>query len=174
MELENKFNDSKVYKIVCRVTNLVYIGSTTQGLNRRLIQHKADYKRYLAGNYSYLSSFEIIKNNDYYIKKIKSYNFNNNDDLLDKETFWIKRYGSVNKNIPNRTKEEYSTYYYQKNKDIIVAKHNKYRLENRAEINAKQNISCLCSCGKTYTKQHKHRHEQTKLHLKHLKLLTLI
>ena len=142
MELENKFNDSKVYKIVCRVTNLVYIGSTTQGLNRRLIQHKADYKRYLAGNYSYLSSFEIIKNNDYYIKKIKSYNFENNDDLLGKETFWIKRYGSVNKNIPNRTKEE-------------------YRNDHKIEINA----ICMCSCGCTYTYTHKARHEKSKRHL---------
>ena len=157
MELENKFNDSKVYKIVCRVTNLVYIGSTTQGLNRRLIQHKADYKRYLAGNYSYLSSFEIIKNNDYYIKKIKSYNFENNDDLLGKEGYWIKKYESVNKIIPNRTPKEW----YEDNREVIRAKDRNRYFENRITILC----VCDCVCGKTYTKHHKARHEKTKRHL---------
>ena len=146
MELENKYNHSIVYKIVCNVTGLVYIGSTTKGIDTRLIQHKADYKRYLAGRFANLSSFEIIKNNNYYIKKIKSYNFDNNDELLEKEAFWIKKYGSVNKFIPNRTQRE-------------------YYLDNKIEINAKHNAICICTCNCTYTQANKAQHYKTKKHL---------
>ena len=182
MELENKYNNSIVYKIVCKVTGLVYIGSTTQCLLQRLSEHKSTYRRYLNGTYNYVTSFKILENNDFYIKKIKSYNFDNNNDLLKKETYWIKKYKSVNKVIPNRTQIEYyqdnieviSAYqseYYENNKEIIKSNSLKNYLRNRITILAKQQEVCNCVCGCTYTHNHKARHEKTK---KHLKLMALI
>ena len=167
MELENKYNNSIVYKIVCNVTGLVYIGSTTQEIKTRLIKHKSNYKGYLAGNYGYTTSFKIIENGDYYIKKIKSYNFESKEELHKKEAYWIKRYESINKIIPNRSKKEW----YEDNREEIKAKDRNRYFENKIEINAKKSIICLCSCGCTYTHNHKSRHEETK---KHLKLLAQI
>ena len=162
MELENKYNNSIVYKIVCNVTGLVYIGSTTQGIKTRLIKHKSNYKCYLAGNFHFITSFKILENNDFYIKKIKSYNFENNDDLLEKESYWIKKYCSVNKSIPNRTRDEY----YEDNREEIKAKDRNRYFENKIEICAKRSVISLCICGCTYTHNHKARHEKSKMHLK--------
>ena len=61
---------SKIYEIRCNITNKFYYGSTCQKyLSSRIAQHTADYKRWLKDNkkYSYMSSFEIIKNGDYKI-----------------------------------------------------------------------------------------------------------
>ena len=162
MELENKYNNSIVYKIVCNVTGLVYIGSTTQEIKTRLIKHKSNYKGYLAGNYGYTTSFKIIENGDYYIKKIKSYNFESKEELHGKEAYWIRRYGSVNKNIPNRTLIEYrNDHKVEKN-----ARDKQYYLENKIELNTKQNLICLCVCGCSYSKRNKSRHLKSTIHLK--------
>ena len=58
----NKYNNSKIYKIIDNTNGSVYIGSTTQSINKRLSEHISNYKRYLNGKYHYNSSFEIIKN----------------------------------------------------------------------------------------------------------------
>ena len=173
---ENRFNHSQVYKIVCRVTNLVYIGSTTQELNKRLSDHKSHYNQYLAGKYGYVTSFEIIKNNDYYIKKIKSYNFDNNAELLIKETYWTKKYNCENKNVPNRSKAqyyidkkveitEYRVNYYQAKRDEIIAAKKVYYQANKERFGVK----CVCVvCGSTYNKRSKSEHEKTKKHIQQI------
>ena len=40
----NKYQNGKIYKITSKQTDDVYIGSTIQELNKRLIHHKAKYK----------------------------------------------------------------------------------------------------------------------------------
>ena len=54
------FSKAKIYKIVCNVTNLVYVGFTTQKLSQRLQHHRNDYKLYLDSKYHYVSSFKMI------------------------------------------------------------------------------------------------------------------
>ena len=44
---ENKYNNSKIYKIVCNITNEVYYGSTVQGLSKRLKGHVNDSKQFV-------------------------------------------------------------------------------------------------------------------------------
>ena len=143
----NRFENSKIYKIVDNTTGLIYVGSTTKELNTRLIQHKCAYKRYLAGKYNFVTSFEIIKNGDYDIKLIKSYDFEDNIDLLAKEKYWMKKLVCVNKNVPGRTKAEYNQ-------------------DNKVELYAKQNVVCICACGCTYTKTNKLQHQKSQKHIK--------
>ena len=143
----NRFENSKIYKIVDNTTRLIYVGSTTKELNTRLIQHKCAYKRYLSGKYGYMTSYEIIKNLDYDIKLIKSYVLENKFELLAKESFYIKKLNCINKVIVGRTRAE-------------------YRIENRIELYAKQNAVCICSCGCSYTKCNKLRHLESKKHIK--------
>ena len=194
MELENKYNNSIVYKIVCNVTGLVYIGSTTQTIYERLNGHKRAYKCFLGGNYHFVTSFKVLENNNYYIKKIKSYNVESKEELHIKEAYWIKKYESVNKVIPNRTPKEYrevhkdeliayQSEYYENNKSELLAYQNNYRIENKIEISikhkeyrdknkdaiyAKRSVICLCICGCNYAKISKARHEKTKKHLTNL------
>ena len=42
---ENKYNNSKIYLIKCRLDNiLIYVGSTVQTLKQRWNEHKTRYK----------------------------------------------------------------------------------------------------------------------------------
>ena len=41
----NKYKHSKIYKIVNDVDDMVYVGSTTEPLDRRWLTHLIDYKR---------------------------------------------------------------------------------------------------------------------------------
>ena len=61
------FSKAKIYKIVCNVTGLVYIGSTIQKLSKRLSNHRHKYKQYLDNKSRYVTSFKILENDNYEI-----------------------------------------------------------------------------------------------------------
>ena len=61
----------KIYKIFSTHTQSVYIGSTKSGLAKRLGQHRRDYRNFLDGTKSPVTSFDIIKHGDAKIKLIK-------------------------------------------------------------------------------------------------------
>ena len=70
-------NNGKIYKLECLTTGLMYIGSTTkQYLSQRLVQHKSNYARYQAGKMYYVSSFDIIENDNYIMALIENVNCN--------------------------------------------------------------------------------------------------
>ena len=156
-EKQNRFSNSKVYKIVDNTTGFIYVGSTTSELNVRLSKHKSSYKSFLAGIGNYITSFKVLENNDYDIHLIKSYDFEDNIDLLAKEKYWMKKLICVNKNV-GQTKEE------------IKEIHNKYVLVNKAKLNA----VCVCQCGINYTYQHKARHQKTKKHIEKMAVINAI
>jgi hypothetical protein len=64
---------SKIYKIVCNITGLIYIGSTSQTLNQRLQDHRRSYNRYLNKKTTFISSFKIIENNNYDIILVEDF-----------------------------------------------------------------------------------------------------
>ena len=84
------YSNGKIYRIVCNNTGKVYIGSTTQPLSKRLVAHRLDYKKYLNGKGKFITSFEIIKNNDYSIILIENVTCNNKEELLKKERIILK------------------------------------------------------------------------------------
>ena len=61
MMSENKYSRGKIYKIICNVTGLVYVGSTCEpALARRLAGHRRSYKAYLNGKKYYVTSFKVL------------------------------------------------------------------------------------------------------------------
>jgi len=138
------YSKSKIYKIVCDTTGLIYIGSTIQKLCERLRGHKAKYKGYLKGKYPFVTSFDILKNNNYKIILIENCPCNSKEELEREERQYIESIECVNKNIPGRTdKEYYETYKdkikenYKNNKDKINEKHKKYYEDNKDKIREK-------------------------------------
>ena len=101
------YSNGKIYRIVCNNTGKVYIGSTTQSLSKRLVAHRLDYKKYTNGKGNFITSFEIIKNNDYSIILIENVACNNREELLKKERYYIENTDCVNKLVPLRTAKEY-------------------------------------------------------------------
>ena len=95
---ENKYNNSKIYLIKCRLdNNLIYVGSTVKHLYERWNQHlhKAHKKTHSNKNLLYNKMNEIgIKH--FYIELYEQLNLNNNQELLKKEGEIIKELGTLN------------------------------------------------------------------------------
>ena len=142
----SNYSLGKIYSLFCNKTGKKYIGSTTETLLcKRLAGHKSAYKRYLLGKGSYTTSFEILKEEDFYITLLEAVICNTKDELLMKEREWILKLDCVNKVIPMRTPSEY----YHDNIEIITAK---------------KSLKIFCGCGSWYRTDNKVHHYATAKH----------
>jgi hypothetical protein len=175
-----KYNLAKVYKIIDNTTDNIYIGSTCEPtLARRLAGHVAHYKSYLRGKGNYITSFEILKNEDYEIILMADTPCERKDQLHHIESHYIKHNVCVNKNIPNRTQQEYHQInkekiqeykkkYYQDNQKEISKIHKKYYQDNQIKICKHRKQKHICSCGGNFTTTHKSEHCHTKMHQQYI------
>ena len=84
----------KVYKLYSPEGNDIYIGSTSNSLQKRLIQHRCQAKRgHFITACLLFKKYENVK-----IQLIE--NVNNKSDLIDREAYHIRNTKCVNKNIP--------------------------------------------------------------------------
>ena len=124
------YSKSKIYKIVCNITGLIYIGSTSQTLCQRLQDHKKNYKRYLNEKFPFISSFKIIENNNYDIILVENFPREKKEELHSRERYWIENTECVNMVISTRTHREW----YQDNKEKLKKHMKKYRENNKEKI----------------------------------------
>jgi hypothetical protein len=177
------YSKGKVYKIVCNITGLIYVGSTTKEyLSQRLTKHKSDYKSYANGtSTNYMTSYKILENGNYDIILLESVNCNSKDELHTRERYYIELLDCVNKNIPGHklTNKEYYEKnkdkvketikeYYDKNKEKILEYKKEYRINNREILNEKKKEKISCECGSVCRISDIKRHEQSKKHKKYL------
>jgi len=156
-----KLKLGKIYKLIDNTNNNIYIGSTIVKLNQRLREHKNTYNRYINNKYHYVTSFEIIKNNNYRFEIIKYVVFKDRKELHQKERYYIENNICVNKFIPTRTQKEYEN----NNKIRIKTYHNDNK-EHFKEYQKQYNkIKFQCECGISTAKQHKSRHEKSQRHI---------
>jgi len=116
------YSKGKIYKLVCNITNKIYIGSTCEPtLARRLANHIQSFKQWKNEKRSNITSFQIIEGGDYYIELLEIYPCNINEELLARERFYIKSIECVNKyknlNMTEEDKQEYYKEWEEKNKD---------------------------------------------------------
>lgn len=130
----------KIYKIVCNITNKIYIGSTCEPtLARRLAKHVANYKQYIVNKQSYVSAFDIIKSGDYQIILIENFSCNSKDELLARERYFtgvldcinIKRNQGMSLKLG---KNEYSKFWYKQNIERITERKRKYAKEHKQQM----------------------------------------
>lgn len=169
----------KVYELTSIHTNRKYIGSTCEKyLSGRLGGHVSQYKRYLAGKFNNVKSFEILEHGDYQINLLESYPCNNKAELLARERYWIENTENcVNKCIPGRTFAEYyddnkeqlklrSRSYHHTHKDQIKAKSATYRASHADAIKAQKGMVTTCDiCRIDFTQSNRSRHEKSARHL---------
>ena len=137
-----------IYKIFPKGNELsdeCYIGSTTKSLEFRLRGHKSNYKRYLNGKYTWMSSFDLF--DKYGIDGVEIcgyevYKFDDKADLRKREGQYIQSFECVNKFVAGRTPQEYdkqwyqnnpeyNKQYYQINRDQILKQQKQYHQKNR-------------------------------------------
>ena len=164
----NKYNQSKIYKIISPDSNLIYVGSTTRTLKERLQQHNSNYKSYLKGKHHYLSSYELIKTGNFEIILLEEVSCETNEELLKRERYYIEINSCCNKCIPGMTGKESSKKYREVNKEQINEKKKKYYEVNKEQINEKANEKITCECGIMINKSNKARHLKTIKHKNYL------
>ncbi len=144
------YQNAKIYKIIDNTNGNVYIGSTCKKLCQRITQHRADYKKFLNKKHSFMTSFDIIKNNNYDIVLIEKCPCNDKEELHKKERFYIENMDCINICIPGRSKQESSKATREKHSEKIKQRKGKV---------------CVCEvCNCNYTHNHKSRHFKTKKH----------
>ena len=187
----SKYQNSKIYKIVCNNSGRIYIGSTYLTLEERLKKHELDYKHYLIGKckYPHIRSFDIFKDKNYSIELIKNFPCKNRTELEreeglhQREAHYNDDIDCVNKVILGRTGKEYhkewsennkeklkiyKKEYYENNKDYLRGKHKEWHKNNKERLSKKNN----CECGGKYTNFHKKTHFKTKKHQNYLASLS--
>jgi hypothetical protein len=128
-------------------------------------KHRRDYKSWKDGKASLITSFNLFET--YSIENceiilLESVNVNSKDELLARESYWIKLLDCVNKVIPNRTRQEY----YNDNKEKLVEKNKQYYEDNKEKLleNKKQyyedNKEKLLENKKQYYEDHKENKKQ--------------
>jgi len=101
--------EGKIYKLSSPSTDNVYIGCTTQTLPQCFWRLKSMYRQYKEGKHDYQTSHELVQYDDCVIKLIELVK-GKKSIRNDREAHYIKTTPNVvNKNIPNRTKEEYES-----------------------------------------------------------------
>ena len=173
------YQNGKIYSLRSHQTDDIYIGSTTRSLAVRKAGHRNNYKRYLNGNYSFVTSFNIIKFDDCYIELIENYSCNSKNELERREGELIREMECVNKFVAGRTPKEYyeankeklnekNKKYKEINKEVIAEKMKEWRAANKEKIAEKKKEKFTCECGSVFRKSDKSRHEKSKKHQKYM------
>ena len=180
----NKYNNSKIYKIVSiEEPKYYYVGSTITDLNVRFNRHKADSKVH-----------PDTKKNKYFnsinwnveIILIEEVNVSNSNELHTFENNYIKQflndnlcvntyYSKINNEVRKQKINENSKKYYNENLDKMKTKHNEYYLQTKNEklkkyednkeiINQKRREKIICDCGISISKGYYSAHIKSKCH----------
>jgi len=152
-----------IYSLTCNNPNLIYYGSTTQPLNRRLSEHKSK------GNNC--ESKILFEWGDVKINMIEEIEYEDKKDLIDREAYYIRNLKCVNKRIPNRTKKEYYCdnkekikEYCKQNKKDHNKKKKEYYQKNKDKIKERKKEKITCDCGSELRKVDITRHKKTQKH----------
>ena len=149
------YQNGKIYKMVSHQTDKMYIGSTTkERLSTRMSEHRRAMKRFLKGDKTSCTSFEILKYDDAKIILLESYPCNSKDELCARERYFmdINKDFIVNKSTP-LTNEERHNYYqnYQQSE-----KYKQYKKEY-----VKKNKEAFAKRSKEYLQRKKQKLESS-------------
>ena len=126
------YNNSKIYKIISPSNpDLVYYGSTTQPLSKRLADHMSLYKK----GTSNTTSKQILCFDDAIILLVENISCNSKEELHKKEGEYILNNICINKRIAGMPRNETNKRYRENNKETIKENNKQYRELNKEKIN---------------------------------------
>ena len=151
------YSKGKIYKLVCSETNKIYIGSTIQPLEKRLKCHKTPKNRCITRNFVNPRIYLLL-----------DYPCNTKQELLKKETEFIKNTDCVNTRTSYTSKEEKLEQRKVRYK-INIEKHKesskKRYLQNKSKITERSLTKIKCECGSIQFYGNLTRHKKTKKHI---------
>ena len=125
------YQKGKIYKLWSPSKNLVYYGSTTETISRRLSGHLKKYRQYINDNTKHnCSSRLILECEDYKIELVEEYPCNNKQQLCKKEGEYQKANECVNYVIAGRTQQEW----YNDNTETVLEQQKQYYKLNADKV----------------------------------------
>jgi hypothetical protein len=160
------YQKGKIYKLISDETDKIYIGSTCNPLNKRLSQHKFDYK-----NPEKMKTIKnIFKTSNFQIILIEDYACERKEQLHARERYYIELNRDICCNIilPSRSSKEYRESTKEAKAIYDKTYRKQYRIQyvkdNKEKINEYANRHTECECGGNYLWKHKARHLRCKKH----------
>jgi len=157
------YENGKIYKIVCNITNETYIGSTRRSIETRMNEHRVIN--------NICESKHIIERGDYTVSLIEDFPCRNKEELRWRERYYIESIECINKQVPiisaeERKEREQNKYLNNKarwNTDDAILKRKIYREDpvNKARQKETQalwyinNIERHKTTGKEYRETHR-------------------
>jgi group I intron endonuclease len=137
------YENGKIYKIVNDVDDEIYIGSTTQPLSKRMVQHRSMSK--LKPDRKIYEHFHKLGVNQFKIILIENYPCQSRNELDRRERYFIELLkAELNKQIPTRTDKEY----YECNKTKISQQKKEWKAKNIEKVHEN---------GKEYQRKNRER-----------------
>jgi hypothetical protein len=118
---KKSYSNGKIYQVLNRINNEVYVGSTCSKLRKRMTDHRRRADEHEGKLYD---EMRRVCTTHFYIELIENYPCDNKDDLTAREQFYIRERGTLNNNAtrPDDT-----------NKDVIILQEMLYRLQTRLD-----------------------------------------
>ena len=141
------YKTAKIYTIRCRVdNNLIYVGSTTQQLSKRMVEHRSKHNKEPSENFTkplYVKMRELGIE-IFYIELYEDFPCERKEQLEKREGEVIREIGTLNRVIAGvqyrQNKKEYHKEYYSANHDELRQKQNAY---------GREKLTCECGCVST-------------------------
>jgi len=152
------YKNGKIYKLFSYDNDLVYVGSTTQPLSKRLGEHKGKCNKSC-------SKILFENSNNVKIQLLEEIECDNIEQLRRLEGEYIRRLDCVNKRIAGRTEKEH----YEENKEKIIEQNKKYyekNKEHRKEQMKEYNKEWMEKNKEQVKEYHKEYYEDNKEHIK--------
>jgi len=166
-----------IYKIVCRKTGQIYVGSTQKTIEERLKKHESARKCYERGITNNITSFKVLEANDYYIELLEVCE---DAERYIRERFYIQTMNCVNRITVGRTHKEYRDTHteqmrqYRHDHKDIIREHRKQYYQTHDIIDTRIGVNITCECGSVVSKKHIARHHQTKKHIEWTEIKSLV
>ena len=178
----SNYSNGKIYKVLNSIDNEVYVGSTIEPICKRMWKHRYDSKRRV--QYKLYEHMNKLGLEHFYIELIEAYKCNSKEELLAKEGEWIRRVGTLNKQIAGRTKQQWEAdeherrmkqmkeYREQHEKELKEYFKKRYE-QNKDEINQRASEQIMCECGSSISIRNRPRHLRSKKHKQLMEQLTM-
>ena len=179
--MSQDFSKGKIYKITNDYNDDIYIGSTCNTLIKRFSQHKADHIREKNKDYPLYSLMNEIGFERFRIELIEDFVCSDKYELRQKEGFYIRQMGTLNKKIAGRTKQEYDKQYKKQYNEVHKEEiqertkeyNDKYWEKNKEKLLEIKSEKIKCECGLFCTRSHLQRHKRTEKHNELMKNLSM-
>eukprot|EP00438_Fugacium_kawagutii_P035570 Skav231951 [mRNA] locus=scaffold6053:118:606:+ [translate_table: standard] len=139
------YSKAKIYKVLNDLDDDVYIGATCQSLNMRMVGHRKARTSTKHKNYKLYKKMNEIGVEHFYIELIKETPCENKEQLRAIEGDYIRKYGTLNSKIENRTIKEWTEQYKETKKEQNRIKYEKDREKILEQQKAYQKVKVVCN-----------------------------